>query len=97
MKTLRTVVAALTLTVAAGSAFAEGSKIEKSTLINAAQTTNSLNAAIGENASANTGSISIKGSEVKKSTVINASSTTNSLNAAIGKGASANTGSVDIK
>jgi hypothetical protein len=97
MKTLHTVVAALTLTVAAGSAFAEGSKIEKSTLINAAQTTNSLNAAIGENASANTGSISIKGSEVKKSTVINASSTTNSLNAAIGKGASANTGSIDIK
>jgi hypothetical protein len=97
MKKLPTVVAALTLTVAAGSAFAEGSKIEKSTLINAAQTTNSLNAAIGENASANTGAISIKGSEVKKSTVINASSTTNSLNAAIGKGASANTGSVDIK
>jgi hypothetical protein len=97
MKTLHTVVAALTLTVAAGTTWAEGSKIEKSTLINAAQTTNSLNAAIGENASANTGAISIKGSQVSKSTVINASSTTNSLNAAIGKGASANTGSVDIK
>jgi hypothetical protein len=98
MKTLHTAVAALTLlTVAAGTAWAEGSKIEKSTLINASQTTNSLNAAIGENASANTGSISIKGSKVEKSTVINASSTTNSLNAAIGKGASANTGSIDIK
>jgi hypothetical protein len=92
-----TAIAFVMMTVAASSALAEGSKIEKSTLINASQTTNSLNAAIGENASANTGSISIKGSEVSKSTVINASSTTNSLNAAIGKGASANTGSIDIK
>ncbi|MGJ0514421.1 MAG: hypothetical protein ACR65O_01575 [Methylomicrobium sp.] len=97
MKTTYTATAFVLMTLAAGSAWAEGSKIEKSTLINAAQTTNSLNAAIGENASANTGAISIKGSKVEKSTVINASSTTNSLNAAIGKGASANTGSVDIK
>jgi hypothetical protein len=97
MKTTYTAIAFVLMTLATGAALAEGSKIEKSTLINASQTTNSLNAAIGENASANTGSISIKGSEVKKSTVINASSTTNSLNAAIGKGASANTGSVDIK
>jgi hypothetical protein len=97
MKTTYTAIAFVMMTATAGSALAEGSKIEKSTLINAAQTTNSLNAAIGENASANTGAISIKGSQVSKSTVINASSTTNSLNAAIGKGASANTGSVDIK
>ena len=98
MKTLTTSVAALALlSIVSGAALAEGSKIEKSTLINASKTTNSLNAAIGENASANTGSISVKGSEVKKSTLINASSTTNSLNAAIGKGASANTGSIDIK
>jgi hypothetical protein len=55
MKTTYTATAFVLMTLAAGSAWAEGSKIEKSTLINAAQTTNSLNAAIGENASANTG------------------------------------------
>jgi hypothetical protein len=97
MKTTYTAAAFVLITLTAGSAWAEGSKIEKSTLINASQTTNSLNAAIGENASANTGSIVVKGSQVSKSTIINASSTTNSLNAAIGKGASANTGSIVIQ
>jgi hypothetical protein len=97
MKTTYTATAFVLMTLAAGTVWAEGSKIEKSTLINAAQTTNSLNAAIGENASANTGAISIKGSKVEKSTVINASSTTNSLNAAIGKGASASTGSIVVE
>lgn len=98
MKTSFLTIAALTVfACVSGSAMAEGSKIEKSTIINASSNTNALNAAIGENASANTGSVSIKGSEVKKSTVINASSNTNTLNAAIGKGASANVGSVDIK
>jgi hypothetical protein len=60
MKTLHTATAFVLMTLAAGTAFAEGSKIEKSTLINASQTTNSLNAAIGKGASANTGSIDIK-------------------------------------
>jgi carbonic anhydrase/acetyltransferase-like protein (isoleucine patch superfamily) len=97
MKTAYAAIAFVLMTAAAGSALAEGSKIEKSTLINASQTTNSLNAAIGENASANTGSIVVKGSKVEKSTLINASTTTNSLNAAIGKGASANTGSIVVE
>jgi carbonic anhydrase/acetyltransferase-like protein (isoleucine patch superfamily) len=97
MKTTYTATAFVLMTLTAGSAWAEGSKIEKSTLINASQTTNSLNAAIGENASANTGSIVVKGSKVEKSTLINASTTTNSLNAAIGKGASANTGSIVVE
>lgn len=97
MKTVLTFAALTLCTVVSSAAFAEGSKIEKSTIINASANTNALNAAIGENASANTGSVSIKGSEVKKSTVINASANTNTLNAAIGKGASANVGSVDIK
>lgn len=96
MKTLSFAVVALVAFVST-SAFAEGSKIEKSTLINASSNKNVLNAAIGKNASANTGSISIKGSEVSKSTIINASSNKNVLNAAIGEGSSANTGSVDIK
>lgn len=96
MKTLTTAAVVL-FALISGSAFAEGSKIEKSTLINASSNKNVLNAAIGKGASANTGSISIKGSEVSKSTIINASSNKNVLNAAIGEGASANTGSIDIK
>ena len=97
MKTVFISLAAVTLiALISGSAFAEGSKIEKSTLINASSNTNVLNAAIGDGASANTGSIAIKGSEVK-STVINASSNTNVLNAAIGKNATANSSSIDIK
>lgn len=89
---------AFTLFVAcSGAAFAEGAKVEKSTLINAAQTAGSINAAIGKDATANTGSISIRdGAEVKDSTVINASSTNGSINAAIGEGSTANTGSVSI-
>lgn len=94
MKTLTTIIF---FAFISGSALAEGSKIEKSTLVNASSNKNVLNAAIGKDASANTGSISIKGSEVSKSTVVNASSNKNVLNAAIGEGSSANTGSVDIK
>ena len=42
-----------------GAAFAEGAKVEKSTLINASQSTGSINAAIGDGSTANTGSVSI--------------------------------------
>ncbi len=97
MKTFYTV-AALALVVAfSGAVHAEGSKIKKSTLINASQNSGNLNAAIGKNSRANTGSISVKGSKVEKSTVINASSNNGNLNAAIGKNSTANTGSVDIQ
>ncbi|MFO1290356.1 MAG: hypothetical protein E6Q61_09285 [Nitrosomonas sp.] len=83
--------------VCSSAAFAEGAKVEKSTLINASQTAGSINAAIGKDSTANTGSISIKdGAEVKDSTVINASQTAGSINAAIGDGSTANTGSVSI-
>ncbi len=98
MKTIYTSAVALALlALVSGAAQAEGSKIEKSTLINASQNTNAINAAIGKNSTANTGSVSIKGSKVKKSTVINASQNTNSINAAIGKGSTASTGSIDVQ
>lgn len=97
MKQLTTMFAVLILATLSSASFAEGSKIEKSTLVNASSNKNVLNAAIGKDASANTGSISIKGSEVSKSTIVNASSNKNVLNAAIGEGSSANTGSIDIK
>lgn len=76
---------------------AEGSKIEKSTLINASKNTLTNTQSIGENSTAQTGSISVKGSKVEKSTVINASSNTLTNTQSIGKGSSAQTGSVDIK
>lgn len=96
MKSL-TISTLVLFTLISSSAFAEGSKIEKSTIVNASSNKNVLNAAIGKNSTANTGSISIKGSEVSKSTIVNASSNKNVLNAAIGEGSSANTGSIDIK
>ncbi len=69
MKTLYPSTAALVLfAILSGAAYAEGSKIEKSTLINASQNINAINAAIGRNSTANTGSISIRDSDVKEST-----------------------------
>lgn len=98
MKTLFSSLATLTLLAAVStSALAEGSKIEKSTLINASKNTLTNTQAIGQNSSANTGSISVEGSKVEKSTVINASKNTLTNTQAIGKDSSANTGSVDIK
>lgn len=88
------------LVLAALSSFntlAEGSKIEKSTIINASENTLTNTQAIGENSSATTGSVSIKGSKVEKSTIINASENTLTNTQAIGKGSTAATGSVDIK
>lgn len=96
MKTLTFAVVALAAFVST-SVFAEGSKIDKSALINASSNKNVLNAAIGKNATANTGSISVVGSQVSKSAIINASSNKNVLNAAIGEGTVANTGSIDIR
>lgn len=98
MKTTKITLASLAmLAVVSGNVFAEGSKITKSTLINASKNTLTNTQAIGKNSSANTGSISIKGSKVTKSTVINASKNTLTNTQAIGKNSSANTGSVDIK
>ena len=90
-------VAAVMMALVSGSAFAEGSKITKSTLINASKNTLTNTQAIGKNSSANTGSISVKGSKVTKSTLINASKNTLTNTQAIGKNSVANTGSMDIR
>lgn len=79
------------------SVMAEGSKIEKSTIINASKNTLTNTQSIGENSRAQTGSISIEGSKVEKSTVINASSNTLTNTQSIGKGSTAQTGSIEIK
>lgn len=80
------------------SVMAEGTKIEKSTLINASRNTLTNTQAIGESSTAQTGSIGIaKGSKIEKSTVINASSNTLTNTQSIGKGTTAQTGSIDIK
>jgi hypothetical protein len=94
---MKTLFAAVVLVALSSSAFAEGSKIEKSAIINASKNTLTNTMAIGENSSANTGSISIKGSEVKKSAIINASKNTLTNTMAIGKNSVANTGSIDIR
>ena len=96
MKTL-TLATVTLLAVVSGTVMAEGSKIEKSTLINASKNTLTNTQAIGKNSSANTGSISVTGSKVQKSTVINASKNTLTNTQAIGKNTVANTGSVDIR
>ena len=96
MKTL-TLATVTLLAVVSGTAMAEGSKIEKSTLINASKNTLTNTQAIGKNSSANTGSISVTGSKVEKSTVINASKNTLTNTQAIGKNTVANTGSVDVR
>lgn len=96
MKTLT--LATLTfISIVSGTAIAEGSKVEKSTLINASKNTLTNTQAIGKNSSASTGSINVTNSKIKKSTVINASKNTLTNTQAIGKNSVANTGSVDIR
>ncbi|MGD7035933.1 hypothetical protein [Methylotuvimicrobium buryatense] len=92
-----TVAAVALVAVFSGSAMAEGSKIEKSTLINASKNTLTNTQAIGRNSAASTGSINVVGSKVEKSTVINASKNTLTNTQAIGRDSVANTGSIDIR
>ena len=92
-----TVAAVSLVAVFSGSAMAEGSKIEKSTLINASKNTLTNTQAIGRNSAASTGSINVVGSKVEKSTVINASKNTLTNTQAIGRDSVANTGSIDIR
>ncbi|MGR9054200.1 MAG: hypothetical protein ACU84J_16295 [Gammaproteobacteria bacterium] len=96
MKTLTFATVAL-LAVVSSSAMAAGSKIEKSTLINASKNTLTNTQAIGKNSSASTGSISVVGSKISKSTLINASKNTLTNTQAIGKNSVATTGSIDIR
>jgi hypothetical protein len=97
MKTfVSTVVLAVAATVSF-SALAEGSRINKSVLINASKNEKVLNAAIGEKSKANVGSMAIENSRVNKSVLINASKNEKVLNAAIGKKSEANVGSMSIK
>ena len=96
MKKLTVATVAL-MAVVSGTAMAEGSKIEKSTLINASKNTLTNTQAIGKNSAASTGSISVVGSKVSKSTLINASKNTLTNTQAIGKNSVATTGSIDIR
>jgi len=93
MKTLLTITV-LMMSFASASVFAEGSKIKKSTIINEADTKNSMALAI-KNSKANVGSISISNSDIKKSTIINEADTKNSMALAI-KNSTANVGSINI-
>ena len=81
------------------SAMAEESStdISKSKLTVSSKNSKVLNAAIGKNATANTGSMTIKNSDIKKSKLTVSSKNKKVLNAAIGKNATANTGSMTIK
>jgi len=97
---MKTLVFSLVIAVASAvsfSAMAEGSKINKSVLINASKNEKVLNAAIGNKSKANVGSIAIEGSKVNKSVLINASKNEKVLNAAIGNKSEANVGSMSIK
>ena len=97
---MKTILSIITLGVAATvsfSALAEGSKIDKSVLINASKNEKVLNAAIGNESKANVGSIAIENSKVSKSVLINASKNEKVLNAAIGNKSEANVGSISIK
>ena len=97
---MKTLVSSVVLAVAASvsfSAMAEGSKIDKSVLINVSKNEKVLNAAIGNKSKANVGSIAIEGSKVSKSVLINASRNEKILNAAIGNESEANVGSISIK
>ncbi|WP_431065224.1 hypothetical protein [Methylotuvimicrobium sp.] len=96
MKTV-SLAAVVLMSIVAGTAMAEGSKIEKSTLINASKNTLTNTQAIGRNSAASTGSINVVGSRIQKSTVINASKNTLTNTQAIGRNSVANTGSVDIR
>ena len=97
---MRTFVSTIVISVAATvsfSAMAEGSRIDKSVLINASQNKNVLNAAIGKRSKANVGSIAIENSKIDKSVIINASQNEKVLNAAICDDSEANVGSISIK
>ena len=59
MKTL-SIVTLVVAAILSSSAFAEGSKIEGSTITNASSNTGNLGLAIGKDSTVNTGSIDIK-------------------------------------
>ncbi len=96
MKTV-SLAAVVLMTIVSGAAMAEGSRIEKSTLINASKNTLTNTQAIGRNSAAHTGSISVVGSRIEKSTIINASKNTLTNTQAIGRDSVATTGSIDIR
>jgi hypothetical protein len=99
MKTLHKVIAATAVAAFfSTAAFAEGTKVESSTLINASSNNGNLGLALGRNSTVNTGSISVKnGAKVKSSTVINASQNAGNLGLALGRDSTVNTGSVGIE
>ncbi len=97
---MKTITSAVVIALAATlsfSAMAEGSKVSKSTIINASKNKKVINAAIGNRSKASVGSVTIEGSKVSKSTIINASKNDKVINAAIGNRSEADTGSVRIQ
>lgn len=98
MKKVLSLTSIALITLVSSSVMAEGSKIEKSAIINASKNTMTNTQAIADGTSAQTGSVSIgKGSKLEKSTVINASESTISNTQTLGKGTTAQTGSIDVK
>jgi hypothetical protein len=103
MKTLFTSLAVVVLVASSSAAFAEGSKIERSTIENSANNSRATTRAQGGflgAAEASTGSVIVKGgSSVKNSTIKNSSNNANSTTSAtggfLGK-ATAHTGSVVV-
>ena len=73
------------------------SKVDNTKINVNSKNSNSLNAAIGKDSTASTGSVNIKGSKVNNSKINVNSKNSNSLNAAIGEGSTATTGSVTIE
>lgn len=96
---MKTLISSIVFVVAATISFSSvaKTKIEKSKLIVSSKNSKVLNAAIGKNATANTGSMTIKNADIKKSKLIVSSKNSKVLNAAIGKNATANTGSMTIE
>ena len=96
MKTLISAIVVVVAVTVPLSAMAK-STIEKSKLTVASKNKYVLNAAVGDGAAANTGSLTVKNSTISKSNITVATKNRFVLNAAIGKNSTANTGSINIK
>lgn len=98
MKKINNVITFVLFVTFSGAVLADNTRIEKSKISNMSVTTNSMNASIGRDSTALTGSVSIRnGAYVQDSTIVGAAVTTNSMNASIGRGSTAATGSIDIR
>ena len=96
---MKTLISAIVVVVAATVPLSTMAKstIDKSKLTVASKNKYVLNAAVGDGATANTGSLTVKNATISKSKVTVATKNSLVLNAAIGKKATANTGSINIR